>query len=220
MSRMYDMSVSITEYESAKKDEIADAANDEWDFENWEEWSDTFTAGGEGSLCGGESEEGFTQRLTNAIWKANGKFCKVNVCATYLEEIPHEHHELDEDDYTSFVAEEERAKKKYKPTYWCHVGRFEKEYNILFDKMIPAKGKAKGVDAEALRLLCNFYKRRYNDGDYMGKFATHVNKYAKVKKRSLDIHITAKTTDQELDGYVDSLIEYLWGIYGNQQEKK
>ena len=37
-------------------------------------------------LAGGESEEQFTERLSVAIWRANGAYCEVSVDATYLEE--------------------------------------------------------------------------------------------------------------------------------------
>ena len=57
------------------------------------------TASEEASLCGGESEEQFTERLSLAVWKANGEFCEVTINATYLENLPYEIHSLDEDDY-------------------------------------------------------------------------------------------------------------------------
>jgi hypothetical protein len=57
-------------------------------------------------LCGGESEEQFTERLSVAIWRANGEFCEVVVNATYLEELPYESHTLDQDDYDRLIQAE------------------------------------------------------------------------------------------------------------------
>ena len=55
------------------------------------------------SLCGGETEEEFTERLSVAIWRANGGFCEVVVNATYLEELPYEIHALDQADYDRLI---------------------------------------------------------------------------------------------------------------------
>ena len=55
------------------------------------------------SLSGGESEEEFTERLSLAIWRANGKFCDVSVDATFLEDLPYEIHTLDENDYERLI---------------------------------------------------------------------------------------------------------------------
>lgn len=57
------------------------------------------TLSGDGQLCGGESEDEFAERITKAIWQANGQFCSVEVCATYLEDLPCEQYQLDRDDY-------------------------------------------------------------------------------------------------------------------------
>jgi hypothetical protein len=47
----------------------------------------------------------FTERLTVAIWRANGSYCGVLVTAAYLEiEPPTEEHQLDESDYERLMA--------------------------------------------------------------------------------------------------------------------
>jgi len=49
-----------------------------------------------GNLCGGESEEEFADRLAAAIWRANScAYCKVEVRATFLEDVPYETHVRD-----------------------------------------------------------------------------------------------------------------------------
>jgi len=114
MSRYYGMSVKVTEFDPSCVEEIEDAANKEWDFaDGWflhkgvkDAFPTSLSSHGEGSLCGGEGEEEFADRLTRAVWKANGGFCKVEINATYLEDLPYETYEQDEDDYEKFVKED------------------------------------------------------------------------------------------------------------------
>lgn len=104
MSRYYEMGVEISGHDPEKADQIKQAAENEWPFDNW--WSadeGDLRASAQDSLCGGESEEQFTERLSVAIWRANGDFCEVVVNATYLEDLPHETHSLDQDDYDRLI---------------------------------------------------------------------------------------------------------------------
>ena len=106
MSRFYEMSVTIGEYNPEKEGIIQNAAQEQWPFnEDWQEGHNpdigepsTFNYG-QGNLCGGESEEEFKDRLAKAIWKANKGFCKVSVRATYMEDLPFEEYDVDEEDY-------------------------------------------------------------------------------------------------------------------------
>jgi hypothetical protein len=104
MSRHYEMSVEITSFQPERTDAITAAAGEEWPFDDWNEYEGKLTASAEDSLCGGESEEEFAERLSLAIWKANTGFCEVTVRATYLEELPYEEHCLGEDDYTRLMT--------------------------------------------------------------------------------------------------------------------
>ena len=108
MSRSYSMSVHISGYNTAKVNDIQEAANEEWSFDddNWYEYENNMSAVGEGNLYAGEGEEAFASRLTKAIWKANNAFCKVVVNATYLEELPYEQYELDKDQYKQMIEDE------------------------------------------------------------------------------------------------------------------
>jgi hypothetical protein len=104
MSRYYEMGVEISGYDPAKASQIQKAAQDEWPFSDW--WSSgdgELRASAQDALCGGESEEKFTERLSVAIWRANGAYCEVSVDATYLEELPYESHHLDEDEYARLI---------------------------------------------------------------------------------------------------------------------
>ena len=112
MSRFYEMRVEVSGHDPAKVAEIQAAAEQEWPFDNW--WSSgdenpnaaEIHASAQDSLCGGESEERFVERLSLAIWRANGSYCHVSVDATYLENLPYETHVLDEADYVRLIQAE------------------------------------------------------------------------------------------------------------------
>jgi hypothetical protein len=100
MSRYYEMQVTIRKADPARTQEIQDAASDEWPFEDWNLEDDgRIWANAEGSLVGGESEKEFAERLTKAVWTANGAYCNVEIVATCLENLPCEVYSFDEDDY-------------------------------------------------------------------------------------------------------------------------
>ena len=104
MSRHYEMTVEISGHDPEKVSEIQAAAEEEWPFEDW--WSSDerrHASVRAGLICGGETEEQFTERLSVAIWRANGGFCEVVVNATYLEELPYEIHTLDQADYERLI---------------------------------------------------------------------------------------------------------------------
>jgi hypothetical protein len=103
MSRFYGMNVTISDYNPALSKKVMDAAESKWPFEEWFDYDEQLTAYGEDNLCGGETEEQFTERLSLAIWRANGAYCEVSVDATYLESLPYETHSLDEDDYARLI---------------------------------------------------------------------------------------------------------------------
>ncbi len=109
MSRDYGMEVEICGHKRNKMGAIFKAAKQEWRFKHRDEREEV---GGmvmvlqyaEGSLCGGESEEEFTDRLALAIWKANGAYCEVTVDATYLNAPPVDFHVRDEEDFQRLQA--------------------------------------------------------------------------------------------------------------------
>jgi len=103
MSRFYEMSVEVSGHDPAKMAQIQEAAEEEWSFDDWYDSGENLTASGQGNLSGGETEEEFTERLSLAIWRTNGGFCRVSVDATYLENLPYETYELDESDYARLI---------------------------------------------------------------------------------------------------------------------
>jgi hypothetical protein len=105
MSRWYGMQVRIGGFPSAAIDQIKQAAESEWPFEDWTGDGQTgeLSSYAEDKLCGGEEEAEFTERLALAIWQAAGAYCEVTVNATYLEDLPCESYSLDEDDYVRLI---------------------------------------------------------------------------------------------------------------------
>ena len=100
------MLVQVREFNPARLNQIEMACSAEWPFEADEFSVETgtnntrvLTAKAFGTLCGGESDEEFTDRLAMAIWKANQGYCEVEVQALYLEDLPYEQHVREKEDY-------------------------------------------------------------------------------------------------------------------------
>ena len=102
MSRSYAMHIEITGSDPAKQSQIEEVLREHWSIDYFaaDNASPLLVAEGESSLCGGESEEEFADRIAGAVWKVNGSYCEVMVTATYLDELPYEVHTRDESDYT------------------------------------------------------------------------------------------------------------------------
>lgn len=110
MSRSYEMGVTITGFNKSRLQKIKKACLAEWSFDEDEFSVDpkkvrTLTGKGIGSLCGGEDEEEFTDRLAKSVWKANGKYCGVEVQAVFLESPPPcEDHVRGKDDFERLMG--------------------------------------------------------------------------------------------------------------------
>ncbi len=110
MSRYYNMAVTITGAAHERVDAVKEAAAAEWSFDDWQlDPKGVLTASADDRLCGGETEDEFVERLTKAIWTANGSFCEVEVNATYLEDLPCETHCLDKDQYDQFLSAADKS---------------------------------------------------------------------------------------------------------------
>jgi hypothetical protein len=103
------MGVEISGHNPEKEDHIKIAAEGVWPFSDWmvSDKGD-LQASASDWLCGGEMEEQFTERLSVAIWRANGVFCEVIVNAVYLENLPYEIHTLDQTDYDRLMEPNNR----------------------------------------------------------------------------------------------------------------
>jgi len=107
MSRLYNMGVEISGFSAARVEDIKTAAEEEWPFGDWAEREGELTSLAESTLCGGETEDEFADRLAKAIWTANNAFCLVTVHATCLEHLPCEIHSRDESDYDRLLKDDE-----------------------------------------------------------------------------------------------------------------
>ena len=50
-------------------------------------------------------------------------------------------------------------------TYWERNGKFQEDYDTLFDKLVPTEGKSESLQGEVLRAASRLYYRWFNDGD-------------------------------------------------------
>ncbi|MGE3407561.1 MAG: hypothetical protein AB7I37_12150 [Pirellulales bacterium] len=109
MSRSYNMSVEVSEFNHELAEAIQASANAEWNFAWFEDVDGNLHGDADGNLCGGESEEEFVDRLSLAIWKANAEFCEVQVIATFLEDLPYEMHTQTREDYHRLLNQQREA---------------------------------------------------------------------------------------------------------------
>lgn len=112
MSRYYEASVEIEEPEKSRQQQIKEACCEEWAFDK-EAFQDFERGNGakgieavaQDRLCGGETEEEFVARMAEAIWKANGGYCRVVVNTLYLEELPYVAYPMGEEEYKEIMEE-------------------------------------------------------------------------------------------------------------------
>ena len=107
MSRAYEFDIEISKHDPEREDQIQSILAEEigTPIDDWEDgypWEirepdehRTMWCSYQRNLCGGESEEEFVDRLSEAVWKANGGPCRIEVRATYLEDLPYETHVRD-----------------------------------------------------------------------------------------------------------------------------
>lgn len=117
MSQTYQMDVSLKNVDARKVGDVALFAGKEWPFGDWshdhpdgqDDKLIDLDSCGTGSLAGGETPEEFADRLSLAVWRANGGFCEVRVYSTYLEELPQDEHRRGRRDFN-------RLMKRHRPS--------------------------------------------------------------------------------------------------------
>jgi hypothetical protein len=50
-------------------------------------------------------------------------------------------------------------------SYWEGTGRYQAEYDALFEALVPRRGRSATPQGELLRVLSRMYQAFYNDGD-------------------------------------------------------
>ena len=102
---------------------------------------------------------------------------------------------------------------EYNPTYWNSKGKYQKEWDNLWKKLVPPEGEAETYHGEALRCMGRFYYDRYNNGNcndtsYEKRF---LNQY--FRHEHLDIikesNFKNKMDDELLDRMVDDLVMHV-----------
>lgn len=115
MSRSYGMALEVTGHDKTRRYHIIAAGQEVW---KWEDDEIVIEARDEcdenihffeapGSLCGGESEEEFADRVSAAVMRANGGPCAVLVMAFCYENTPCTSHVRDEEFWDSLDKEDE-----------------------------------------------------------------------------------------------------------------
>jgi len=101
------------------------------------------------------------------------------------------------------------SEEEYKPTYWSGKGKYQKEHDRLYKKLVPRSGKSKSTYGELLRCISRFYYEKYNNGFCNDKSyeIEYVNSFR--WDENLDIEISEKMSDKELDETVDKIVEFL-----------
>jgi hypothetical protein len=105
MSRAYRMNITVNDARLDRHQSIREMIQTEWKLDDWSVTNGEIYAEGESCLVGGETEEEFADRVTKAIWRANAAYCPVMVMAICLEELPHETHVRDQEDFERLVTD-------------------------------------------------------------------------------------------------------------------
>ncbi|HEC86934.1 MAG TPA: hypothetical protein ENI49_03585 [Thermoplasmatales archaeon] len=96
-----------------------------------------------------------------------------------------------------------------KKTYWESNGKYQKEYDKLYKKLVPDSGKAKTTDGELLRCMTRIYYEAYNNGWCNDKTyeIEYINSYR--WDAHLDINVYEKMPFNELEKAMNIVIEFL-----------
>lgn len=99
MGRLYEMAIHISGFRKERIKNIQTQIQKEWNVKELQSGKSTVSFFGEINLSGGESEDEFARKVATLIWNINGAYCKVEVNATYLENLPSETYSFTTKDY-------------------------------------------------------------------------------------------------------------------------
>lgn len=102
MSRKYQ--IDVTARDVNQMDAVKSWLRKEWDFDEPLQFHQTLYLSGVGRIV--ESEEQFADRIAEEVWAANGQYCKVEVEATCLENLPCEIYHRGRAEYAVIMKEE------------------------------------------------------------------------------------------------------------------
>jgi hypothetical protein len=115
MARKYQMKIIVEHCKPSKEDAVIEAISSIWDWDSVnvsEKDGERIVISGCDYLECDETEDGFVDRLTTAIFKANKSSCIVTVKALCLDDLPLETYSRDERDYARLCKPKPKAKAK------------------------------------------------------------------------------------------------------------
>ena len=78
-------------------------------------------------------------------------------------------------------------------TYWNDDGKYQKAYNKLWKKLVPARGEAETVRGELLRAASKLYYDLFNNG--LGNYNVLECHWRFIKSRASGLGIASKDID-------------------------
>ena len=107
MSRNYEMIIRVYNVkDEGTKEMIHDVVKEEWSIDDEYEDTDYYVMRGVGSLCGGETEEEFANKVAMALWEKLEKYHRITVEAVYLDDLPCETYDMGEETYAEEMSDE------------------------------------------------------------------------------------------------------------------
>ena len=139
------------------------------------------------------TDEKRTERLRTREKKAQGE-----------REEEDDEWEDEDDSYESI----DTGDPDFTPAYWNSKGEYQKEYDALWDKLVPSEGEAETIPGEVLRAISRIYYDRYNNGFGNGPWADMVSTL-KLHEKNIKQHMNP--------GAFDTFMKMFEGInYGEQ----
>jgi hypothetical protein len=145
MSRYYEMLLQV-ETESKRDQQLAfEAVEEEWPWEEAPSTHNLMEISGRYSLYGGETALEFTTRVSHRIWNALGKYIKVTVVATYLEELPFEKYSLSAQDHEAYLrlVTAQRLLEEVR----THAGCVQDQRDIVLEQVRESAGMPKSEES-------------------------------------------------------------------------
>jgi len=110
MSSWFKIEMTVSGYNAARQKDIVSAANEHWNFgavdyrpaTAYEVVSMLFA--GEDKASGEPDDTVMT--IVEAVWKANGSYCVVDIQSLCLEDLPYNQYCTGKEEYTDMIPEE------------------------------------------------------------------------------------------------------------------
>lgn len=125
--------------------------------------------------------------------------------------------------------QDKNREEGYEPLYWSSKGKFQKEYDELYGKLVPLMGDAPTKDGQLIRFIGSVYYDIYNNGGINLYLLDEARQCFKKNRIALsnqadEMEIEnfldklrrfgkGKTSDRECDEVVDVIVSY---VYKNQ----